>query len=304
MHSNLKLWLLAGVLATWLIEPLAANETEVREAIKGYVAAFNQKDLKKIASMWAENATHMDHDLGQRTDGRENIVRDIEAVFQGPSTIVLAGSVEHVRLVNEQVARVDGQVIVTPSDSEPTVSRFSAILVKQEGAWVIDSMDEMAVPQPQSAAAALAELDWMVGSWKDASGSSPVNTTVRWSIGGSFLVRTFEVGEGDEKTQGTQIIGWDPRAQQIRSWNFDADGSFGDGVWSKNGDQWLIKSSQTLADGGTASGTYVIQLKSNDEFTAQLLGHEVNGEPQPSTAGVTVVRVATTQADDSDASGR
>ena len=46
---------------------------------------------------------------------------------------------------------------------------------------------------------------------------------------------------------GMQIIGWDPAAKQIRSWVFDSDGAFGEGVWNKQGNRWYIQSTGTLA---------------------------------------------------------
>ena len=31
----------------------------------------------------------------------------------------------------------------------------------------------------------------------------------------------------------TQRIGWDPAAKQIRSWEFDSEGGFGEGTWGE-----------------------------------------------------------------------
>ena len=60
--------------------------------------------------------------------------------------------------------------------------------------------------------------------------------------------------------------------------------------WSSSGDDWLIKSSQTLADGNAASGTYILTKVSDDEVTLKLIGHEVEGEPQPTGPAATLVR--------------
>ncbi len=277
--------------STSSLENLVGDEAEVRDAIKAYVTAFNAKDLATIDKLWAENAVYVDHQLGERTEGRAQIVGDIKAVFEASGILNLAGTVKNVRMVRDDVATVDGEVMLTLGDA-PTVTEFSALLVKQDKAWIIDSMEERAVVLPTSASDALAELGWLVGSWQDAAGESPVRATVRLAIGGSFLVRSFEAtSEDGTPLQSTQIIGWDPRALQFRSWTFDADGSFGDGIWSKNDDQWLIKSSQTLADGRAASGTYVMTPKDQNSFTVQLIGRDIEGEPQPASAVLTVERV-------------
>jgi ketosteroid isomerase-like protein len=293
MNSRFRRCLSFLAVIALFVHSVSADEAEVHEAIKKYVAAFNSQDVATIKSMWAANATHVDHQLGERTDGRDEIVADIAAVFKANAQLLLSGNVNHVRLIKEGVASIDGEVIISDGQSEPAANQFNAILLKEGSQWVIDSMEERALARTSSAQAALAELNWLVGTWQDASEGAAVETTVRWSIGGAFLVRNFDVKMGDENaSQGTQIIGFDPRSQQIRSWSFNADGSFGDGVWSKSGNQWLIKSTQTLTDGRAASGVYVVTPKDQDQFTVQLIGREVEGELQPSTEEVVVKRSA------------
>jgi len=56
----------------------------------------------------------------------------------------------------------------------------------------------------------------------------------------------------------TQRIGWDPLSKQIKSWVFDSEGGYGDGLWTRNGDQWMIKSSGVLPDGRIATATNIL----------------------------------------------
>jgi uncharacterized protein (TIGR02246 family) len=290
MRLRIPRFCLAMLIAACSLEPLFADENQVREAIKKYVDAFNAEDVASIAKMWADNATHVDHSTGERTDGKAKIVEDITAVFSRPGKMLLSGNVESVRLIGKEGAVLSGEAVLADGQSNPSVTKFTAILVKQNDSWVIDSMEEIPLPQVLSASTALKELEWLVGSWQDDSSESPVRSTVRWSAGGSFLIRTFEAADAEGTSmQSTQVIGWDPRAQNIRSWTFDNDGSFGDGVWSKHGDNWHIVSSQTLTDGRQASGTYVLK-PAGDAFTVQLIGHEVEGEPQPASEIVNVKR--------------
>jgi hypothetical protein len=197
-----------------------------------------------------------------------------------------------VRFIKPDVAAAEGTTKTSVPDEEPSVSQFSAILVKQGERWQIESLEEMPVPQPATAADALRELAWLEGTWLDNSKESPVFSTFRWSANRSFLIRSISTKVGEQVEElGTQVIGWDARSQQIRSWTFSSDGSFGDGVWSKADGDWLIKSTQTLADGGAASGTYVITAVNRDSFTLRLIGHEVEGEPVPGVESVTVTRL-------------
>lgn len=292
---------LAGlvVLTALHVLPLSAqaNEEELRAFFKSYAEAFNNKDAAAVGSMWTEDATHLDRETGERTTGRAAIQADVEEAFKTQPKASLAGQPQHVQVITPDVIRIEGQSSIAAPGETPSVSQFTAIVVKQDGKWQIASIEEAPVTAPSDAASALSELDWLVGSWVDDSEEMRVDTKVRWAPNQAFLIRSFVVQMGDEVArQGTQVIGWDPRSREIRSWSFDSDGSFGDGVWSKSGEDWLVKSSQTLADGRAASGTYVMTKVDDNTITMQLIGHEVEGQPQPMTEAVTVVRVAADEA--------
>ncbi len=272
---------------------LRADEATIRAVLGTYVEALNKKDLTTVAALWAENATHTDRETGERTEGRDAIQADIAAAFKQQPNARLAGRIERVRFIKPDVARVEGQSTVVSSDEEPIISAYSAILVSKDGTWLIDSIEEMPLARPATSYDALRELEWLVGRWVDDSGEARVDTTVRWTADRAFLLRSFALQTADSPAQqGTQVIGWDPRSQEIRSWTFNSDGSFGDATWSKNGEDWLIKSSQTLSDGRASSGTFVLSRVDDNTITLQLIGHEVEGEPQPAGQAVTVVRVA------------
>jgi uncharacterized protein (TIGR02246 family) len=271
---------------------IRADEAAIHKFLRQYVDTFNKQDLDSVSAMWAENATWVDRETGERTEGRAAIRADLAEVFKKPKKTRLAGSVDRVRLIKPDVASVEGKTTTAVPDEEASVSQFTAVLVKHGDSWQIDSIEEMSVPQPPTAYDALKDLEWLNGTWMDDSKDSPVISTFCWSGSKSFLIRTFASKEGEETTPlGTQIIGWDPRSHQIRSWTFNSDGSFGDGVWSKSGKDWLIKSTQTLADGRAASGTYVISPVDDTKFTLKLIGNEVEGEPIPSSDPVSFVRL-------------
>ncbi len=281
--------LLAAVIAS----PLQAEEGDaVRKMIQDYVMAFNAKDSKTVLSYWTENSVHVDQETGERTEGREAIGKDIQESFQLRPEARLVGSIDRLRFITPDVVNVKGQVTVTNPADDPVTIDFSAMLVGKEGKWMIDSIEESPAPVPSTSFEALRELDWLVGQWTDESDAGRTDNVFRWSPTGSFLIRSFasESSDGDSY-QGTQVIGWDPRSLEIRSWTFNSDGSFGDATWSKSGDDWLIKSSQTLADGQAASGTFVLSRNGDDELTLQLIGHEVEGEPQPTESSVTAIRI-------------
>ena len=284
--------LLCIITSTSVVAVSRADESTVRAAIASYVDAFNDQELQTVASMWTENATHIDRQSGERTEGREAISKDIQTVFNEQPNTRLSGQVDSVRMITVDVAKVDGQTIVGVPYQPETESTFSAILIHQDGRWMIDSMEEMTLPQPPTSYDALKKLDWLEGKWLDQTATGSVETTVSWSPNRAFLIRSFVAQDEESQTQqGTQVIGWDPRSQEIRSWTFNSDGSFGDAVWSESENDWLIKSSQTTSDGLAASGTYVLSRRDQDTINLHLIGHEIEGEPQPNTDVITVVRV-------------
>ena len=284
--------------ATFFVAPtINADEASVRKVLAGYVEVFNQKAADKVAGFWTEKGTHTDRETGERTEGRQAIQADMTRVFESSGDMKLSAKVDRFKMVTSNVASVEGQTTVVLADGDPIVSSFIAILVQQGDKWLIDSIEEMPLPQPVSSAAALKGLEWLIGEWVDDSGEVKVSTTFRWTAGEAFMLRSFNVESKDGVTfTGTQVIGWDPALQQVRSWSFNSDGSFGQAFWSQNGDKWLSKATQTMANGDSASGTYVMERVDDNSFTMQLVGHELNGEPQPTGTGVKIVRAVQTPA--------
>lgn len=280
------------LLAVFAGGSVLADEAAITKSLSEYVAVINAKDAAKVGSFWTENGTHTDRETGLRLEGRDAIVADITQVLQSAGEMKLSAQMKAIKMVTANVARVDGETTLVTPDAAPVVSAFTALLVKDGDKWLLDSIEEMPTPQPASTAEALQNLEWLVGDWVDESDDVTVNTRFRWTDNKAFMLRSFsvETKTGVELT-GTQIIGWDPRSEQIRGWTFNSNGSFGESNWSRNGASWLSKSTQTTADGRVASGTYVMEKLDNDSFSMQLVGLEVDGAPQPGGPAVKIVRV-------------
>lgn len=264
----------------------------ITSAFQIYASAFNKHDAKMAADCWTADCVYIDRDTGERIDGRKAMLADLEKTFKESNGVRIGAEIEQVRLIRPDVAAVDGRATVSRTDDEPSVSQFSAIMVKEKDKWLFSNIDERSLPQAATAREALRELEWLVGSWVDQSDEIDVKTTFRWSNGGNYLIRSYQIkASGGGESEGSQVIGWDPRSREIRSWTFNSDGSFGEATWSKDGSDWLVKAVQTLPDGRAATGTYVLTKLNENSFTAKLVAHEIEGEPQPAGKSVTVVRV-------------
>ncbi len=265
-------------------------EDAIRAAVDSYVAAYNQGDAKGVASHWSESAEWISPS-GQRFQGRQAIQNEMQSLFAENRDVRIEVIGPSIRLISPDVAMEEGIVRVIRPAELPTDSTYLAIHVKQDGQWKLDSVRETEVPATPAASAQLEELAWLVGEWIDQSPEATVESSVTWTKNKTFLSYAFKVSApGMEDLEGTQVIGWDPAADVIRSWMFDSDGGLGEGVWSKKGNGWIVKFSQVLPDGRKASATNMYTLLDANTFTWKSVGRKLDGEFLPNTGEVTVVR--------------
>ena len=95
----------------------------------------------------------------------------------------------------------------------------------------------------------------MIGDWVDESPEALVMTSYRWTDNQCYILSEFKVQIGGRPMMtGSQRIGWDPLAKKIRSWVFDSEGGFGEGIWTREGNRWIVKRTGVTRDGKIASG--------------------------------------------------
>jgi hypothetical protein len=178
--------------------------------------------------------------------------------------------------------------------AEPSETEYEAIHVKTAEGWKIDSIREEEAPAAApSHYEQLKDLEWMIGRWVDAEGGSTVQTTCRWTTNRNFIVRSFKVLVEDHVDfEGTQVIGWDPYNQAIRSWMFDSDGGFAVGRWSGDGTRWTVHALHVLPDGRRASATMIYDVLDDNTVRFRSIGRQVDGELMPNIEPITVVRAA------------
>jgi hypothetical protein len=134
-------------------------------------------------------------------------------------------------------------------------------------------------------------LEWLIGKWVDKEDDSEVIMQGKWDKNKNFLTQKFSVIiDGNLELEGFQIIGWDPIKKQIRSWVFDSDGGFGEGVWRKQGDKWIVESTQTLSEGKKGTSINIYSNIQPNSYTWESNGREVGGNILPNIEPVTVER--------------
>jgi hypothetical protein len=163
--------------------------------------------------------------------------------------------------------------------------------VRRDGKWLLENVRETAVAPAADDARPLDALAWMVGRWVDESDGATVETTVEWTMNRRFLMCHFSVVvPGAEPLVGAQVIGFDAARGEIRSWLFDADGTIGDGVWTHDGRQWIVKSQQTLVDGTRASATNIYLPRDSNSYSWKSIGRKVGNQFLPNMEEIVVVR--------------
>lgn len=269
-----------------------ADEAAIRQAVAGYVAAFNQGDAKGLAAFWSPEAVYTQPDTGEQAVGREAIEKLFAKTFTSAKGAKLEATTQSIKFVSPNVAIEQGTAKVLQPKGEAEESEYSAVYVKREGKWLLDRVTEEApLGPPPSNYEHLKELEWMVGTWLDQDEQSSIETTVHWAKNQNFLIRSFSVAIRDRVAlSGMQIIGWDPAAKKIRSWVFDSDGGFGEGSWNKKGNTWNVQTTGTRADGLKAASVNIIKKVNDDQFTWQIVNGQVGDDLVPNTDEVLVVR--------------
>jgi uncharacterized protein (TIGR02246 family) len=289
-HRLFSGWLVLFLLATAQVTlgQTDSDEAAIRAAVKSYVEAYNRADAKAVAEHWSD-AGQWVSPSGEKATGKEAIAKALAALFEDSKGVSISVDDPEIRLITDDVAVEEGVVHVSSPDGPPSHSTYQAIHVKQSGKWKLNSVRETEVVELPAANLALQDLAWLVGEWGEADGGSAAK--VAWTKNKTFLTYSFKVATEDgDDLEGTQVIGWDPVNETIRSWMFDSDGGFGEGVWSRRDNTWVVKFQQTLADGRTASATNVYTLADGNSFTWKSIGRQVDGEYMPNVAEVKVVR--------------
>ena len=272
-------------------EGQAADEAAIRDAVAGYVAAFNKGDAKALAALWSPEAVYTHPDTGAQAVGREQIEKLFALTFAAAKGAKLEATTQSVKFVSPNVAIEQGTAKVLQAKGEAEESEYSAVYVKRDGKWLLDRVTEEEPLVAHSNYEHLKELEWMVGSWLDQDEQSSIETNVHWAKNQNFLIRSFTVAIRDRVAMsGMQIIGWDPAAKKIRSWVFDSDGGFGEGSWSKKGAAWHVQITGMRADGKKASSVNIIKKVNGDQFTWQIVNGQVGDDLVPNTEEVLVVR--------------
>lgn len=287
-------FILRAIAALMLVSAASAQDTPRSEADKlsqtltdAYVAAFNKGDAKALAAMYAEDVQSTSDD-GETVVGRATVLAGLTEFFAKNKGATVGVKIESARFLTPDVLIEKGFATV----GEET-TKYVCNYVKKDGTWLISELNETTLPPANAATLALEELSWLVGKWKDNAPGVNVTAAVDSTKNGHFLRRSVTItNEDDETTEATEVIGYDPVAGQVRSWVFDSDGGFGEGMWRRDGNKWLVAFRATAPDGTMSSAQHVLTFVDEKKFTWESINRQSDGEALPNIDKIEVVRSA------------
>jgi uncharacterized protein (TIGR02246 family) len=271
--------------------PIKEKEQSAKERRAQFIAAFNKGDAKAVAAFWTEDATYIDQ-VGREHKGRPAIEKLYAKVFAARKGARLAIHVTSSKMLSSDVLLNDGLTEVTPDDGGPgTTARFSAVLVKKDGEWYLQSVrDSVAVPP--SNADHLEDLAWLIGEWTGEPKGESASASFDWAENENFIVSEFATTlNGIPVYGGTQWIAWDAIDKRVRSWSFYSGGGFGEALWTKDGKKWSIATNARTADGKKVSATNIVTRTDDNHMTWQMTMLTVDGKRLPDPKPVKMKRV-------------
>src|SRR3954447_7764921 len=259
--------------------------------VASFTKAFNAGDATAAAATFAEDALVVDEE-GERTEGRDAVRDRLAGAFDDSPGRPIAIKGDTLRFLGPDTALEEGRTTITPAGAGGVaeVSRFTVVYVKHDGRWlqsaVRDEVSHDLTPHDR-----LKELEWLVGEWINESQDAVVQTTCKWADNGNFLIREFTLKtHGLPVLSGTQRIGWDPVRRQFKTWIFDTEGGFGEGYFSRNGDEWVVKAEGVRQDGKHASVTNILKRLGKDRASWQSVDRTLGDLAMPGIAEFTLVR--------------
>lgn len=270
----------------------SGDEQTIKDKTQAYIAAFQQKNAKALAQLWAENAVYTNPNTSATVQGREAIEKELTNNFQQPDNDTLQkATIDSILFPSSETATARGTAEFLDEDKSPYKANFQIDFAKQNGQWVIVSIELLEEEEAASHYDKMKDLEWLIGDWVDQDNDVSIVSSNRWDKNKNFILQNFTVAMlGRPALDETQTIGWDPANEVIRSWVFDSDGGFGQGEWKKEKGVWTIKATTTLSDGSIGSQVTTITPIDNNSFTLEITDREIDGELLPDIKPAKVIR--------------
>jgi uncharacterized protein (TIGR02246 family) len=127
-----------------------AAENEVRQSHENYVRALNQKDMNTLLDLWADEAVYRNPVTGKLVQGKENIKKEYNALFNEMDGTKLNMKINSISFPFEDKAVVEGVMQLKSPEGKTLDHEYSIIYVKRKGKWKILNLSEINLPKSLS----------------------------------------------------------------------------------------------------------------------------------------------------------
>lgn len=266
----------------------SGEEAVVNAQIKALNKALSSGNAKDVSSLWEPDGSYTD-ETGASCSGQDAIEKRFTDVFGNMGKVLVQLIPQRFRMLATNVASSEG--LVVPQGGSAPDTRYSMVMVKKDGKWLIAS----AVETPFMGATSghpLSTLDWLTGEWTAENNGASVKMKADWINNGHFILCKYDITRpGQENSVESQVIGWDPQNEEITSWSFGSSGEFGHGHWRRKGKEWIVESCGVAPDGKPVRAVNIISLTDPNHFAWQSIDRTAGGIALGDTEPLTINRV-------------
>ena len=267
-----------------------ADRLAIDKLTKDLIQAFDKRDAAAVAAHWIEEGEFIRND-GEPVRGRAAIQKGYAEFFKtlkGKPKLEIQSDV--LRFPSADMAVNETTLRLKDDEGEVVASgRQNAVLIREGGEWKVAIVREW--DRDVRLDVGLKDLDWLVGTWQAAAKDREVTITYEWDENKAFIRGKFTAKDGDKVVEsGTEVIGKDNAKGVIRSWVFQSDGGFGEGVWARDGKKWSVDVHDVRADGRELTATMIYMPVDPNTVTWQAVNQALDGEALADTAPIKVTK--------------
>jgi len=267
-----------------------ADKQAIDRLVKASVQAFNDRDAAAIAANWTEEGEYVRND-GVPVHGRAEIQKGYAEFFKtlkGKPTLDL--QTDNLRFTSADTALSEVTLRLKNEQGQLIASSWrNTLLVREGGQWKVALVQEW--DRDSSMDDDLKDLDWLIGTWRMDVKDREATIAYAWDENKAFIRGTATVKQGAKVVEsGTHVLAKDNADGGIRSWVFQSDGGFGDGLWTRDGKNWSVDFGGVTPDGKRLAATVQYVRVNADTFTWQAVQQTVDGQPIADTPPIRVTK--------------
>ena len=267
-----------------------ADKEQIASRLKEFTQDVSQGKTDKLDTFWTSDAQMVTPLTGQVINGSKDISQYFVKKGQDLKGREVQFKLTSIEMKKPDLATVQGEVEFFQNGTLVDRQARDADLVKVNGVWYLDFLKEIHVDLPPAISYEhLKDLSWLLGNWRDKDQDVTIEYKAQWDRYKNFIVQRFDMLiYGLETLEGRQVITWDPITKQIRSWIFDSDGGFGQGIWTKTDEGWSEKIDYTTPNGDTATSTNLYTKIGPTNYTYSSIDRKVGSTQLPNIEPVVV----------------